>query len=72
MALIDELSDALKEAMKAKDKPKLDAIRQVQTEIAKKKSSVLETSTKITKLDKVRKNDLGNFFSTFQGFLVAK
>ena len=24
MALIDELSDALKEAMKAKDKPKLD------------------------------------------------
>ena len=29
MALIDELSDALKEAMKAKDKPKLDAIRQV-------------------------------------------
>ena len=38
MALIDELSAALKEAMKAKDKPKLDAIRQVQTEIAKKKS----------------------------------
>ena len=29
---------ALKEAMKAKDKPKLDAIRQIQTEIAKKKS----------------------------------
>ena len=72
MALIDDLSTALKEAMKAKDKPKLDAIRQVQTEIAKKKSSVLETNTKITKLDKVRKNDLGNFFSTFQGFLVAK
>ena len=41
MALIDELSDALKEAMKAKDKPKLDAIRQVQTEIAKKKSENL-------------------------------
>ena len=38
MALIDDLSAALKEAMKAKDKPKLDAIRQVQTEIAKKKS----------------------------------
>ena len=38
MALIDELSATLKEAMKAKDKPKLDAIRQVQTEIAKKKS----------------------------------
>ena len=42
MALIDELSDALKEAMKAKDKPKLDAIRQVQTEIAKKKSEIGE------------------------------
>ena len=38
MALADELSTALKEAMKAKDKPKLDAIRQIQTEIAKKKS----------------------------------
>ena len=38
MALTDDLSTALKEAMKAKDKPKLDAIRQVQTEIAKKKS----------------------------------
>ena len=31
MALVDDLSAALKEAMKAKDKPKLDAIRQVQT-----------------------------------------
>ena len=38
MALADDLSSALKEAMKAKDKPKLDAIRQIQTEIAKKKS----------------------------------
>ena len=38
MALADNLSTALKEAMKAKDKPKLDAIRQIQTEIAKKKS----------------------------------
>ena len=38
MALADDLSIALKEAMKAKDKPKLDAIRQIQTEIAKKKS----------------------------------
>ena len=38
MALADDLSTALKEAMKAKDKPKLDAIRQIQTEIAKKKS----------------------------------
>ena len=45
MALIDELSDALKEAMKAKDKPKLDAIRQVQTEIAKKKSEKGEETT---------------------------
>ena len=44
MALIDELSDALKEAMKAKDKPKLDAIRQVQTEIAKKKLSLIHIS----------------------------
>ena len=37
MALADDLSSALKDAMKAKDKPKLDAIRQIQTEIAKKK-----------------------------------
>ena len=45
MALADDLSTALKEAMKAKDKPKLDAIRQIQTEIAKKKSDT-ETNTK--------------------------
>ena len=45
MALFDELSAALKEAMKAKDKPKLDAIRQVQTEIAKKKSEKGEEAT---------------------------
>ena len=38
MALADDLSMALKDAMRAKDKPKLDAIRQIQTEIAKKKS----------------------------------
>ena len=38
MSIADDLSTALKEAMKAKDKPKLDAIRQIQTEIAKKKS----------------------------------
>ena len=38
MALADDLSTALKDAMKAKDKPKLDAIRQIQTEIAKKKA----------------------------------
>ena len=45
MALVDDLSAALKEAMKAKDKPKLDAIRQVQTEIAKKKSEKGEQAT---------------------------
>ena len=45
MALIDDLSTALKEAMKAKDKTKLDAIRQVQTEIAKKKSEKGEEAT---------------------------
>tara|TARA_Y100000817_G_scaffold149936_1_gene117323 strand:- start:103 stop:549 length:447 start_codon:yes stop_codon:yes gene_type:complete len=45
MALTDDLSTALKEAMKAKDKPKLDAIRQVQTEIAKKKSEKGEEAT---------------------------
>ena len=38
MALADDLSSALKDSMKAKDKPKLDAIRQIQTEIAKKKA----------------------------------
>ena len=38
MAIADDLSSALKDAMKAKDKPKLDAIRQIQTEIAKKKA----------------------------------
>jgi uncharacterized protein YqeY len=45
MYLIDDLSTSLKEAMKAKDKPKLDAIRQVQTEIAKKKSEKGEEAT---------------------------
>ena len=45
MALVDDLSAALKEAMKAKDKPKLDAIRQDQTEIAKKKSEKGEEAT---------------------------
>ena len=45
MAISDDLSTALKEAMKAKDKPKLDAIRQVQTEIAKKKSEKGEEAT---------------------------
>jgi uncharacterized protein YqeY len=45
MALNDELSTSLKEAMKAKDKPKLDAIRQVQTEVAKKKAEKGEEAT---------------------------
>ena len=45
MALTDDLSVALKEAMTAKDRPKLDAIRQVQTEIAKKKSEKGEEAT---------------------------
>ena len=42
MGLADDLSSALKDAMKAKDKPKLDAIRQIQTEIAKKKAEIGE------------------------------
>ena len=33
MAILDELNDALKEAMKTKEKAKLDAIRQVKSEI---------------------------------------
>ena len=45
MAITDDLSAALKEAMKAKDKPKLDAIRQIQTEVAKKKSEKGEEAT---------------------------
>ena len=45
MALADDLSTALKEAMKAKDKPKLDAIRQIQTEVAKKKAEKGEEAT---------------------------
>jgi uncharacterized protein YqeY len=45
MALIDDLSTALKDAMKSKDKPKLDAIRQVQTEVAKKKAEKGEEAT---------------------------
>ena len=45
MALVDDLSAALKEAMKAKDKPKLDAIRQIQTEVAKKKAEKGEEAT---------------------------
>ena len=45
MAIIDDLSAALKEAMKSKDKTKLDAIRQVQTEVAKKKAEKGEEAT---------------------------
>jgi len=45
MAVIDDLSNALKEAMKSKDKTKLDAIRQVQTEVAKKKAEIGEEAT---------------------------
>ena len=45
MAIRDDLSAALKEAMKTKDKPKLDAIRQVQTEVAKKKAEKGEEAT---------------------------
>ena len=45
MAISDDLSAALKEAMKAKDKPKLDAIRQIQTEVAKKKAEKGEEAT---------------------------
>ncbi len=45
MTISDDLSAALKEAMKAKDKPKLDAIRQIQTEVAKKKAEKGEEAT---------------------------
>ena len=45
MAIRDDLSAALKEAMKTKDKPKLDAIRQIQTEVAKKKAEKGEEAT---------------------------
>ena len=45
MAIIDDLSTALKEAMKSKEKTKLDAIRQVQTEVAKKKAEKGEEAT---------------------------
>ena len=45
MAITDDLSTSLKEAMKAKDKTKLNAIRQIQTEIAKKKAEKGEEAT---------------------------
>ena len=41
-------------------------------EIAKKKSKVFETMTKIKKLNNVKKKVFGNFFSTFQGFFIDK
>lgn len=47
MAIIDDLSAALKEAMKSKEKTKLDAIRQVQTEVAKKKAEKGEEATDV-------------------------
>ena len=45
MSLSEDLSSALKEAMKAKDRPRLDAIRQIQTEVAKKKAEKGEEVT---------------------------
>ncbi len=45
MSLSEDLSTALKEAMKAKEKPKLEAIRQIQTEVAKKKAEKGEEVT---------------------------
>ena len=45
MSLSEDLSSALKEAMKAQDKPKLEAIRQIQTEVAKKKAEKGEEVT---------------------------
>ena len=45
MAVTDDLSTSLKEAMKAKDKTKLNAIRHIQTEIAKKKAEKGEEIT---------------------------
>ena len=45
MAILDELNDALKEAMKTKDKPKLDAIRQVKSEIEEKRAEKGEDIT---------------------------
>ena len=50
MAVTDDLSTSLKEAMKAKDKTKLNAIRQIQTEIAKKKAEKGEEATNNTKI----------------------
>ena len=45
MAILDELNDALKEAMKTKEKEKLDAIRQVKSEIEEKRAEKGEDIT---------------------------
>lgn len=45
MAVTDDLSTSLKEAMKAKDKTRLNAIRQIQIEIAKEKAEKGEEVT---------------------------
>ena len=45
MAILDELNDALKEAMKTKEKAKLDAIRQVKSEIEEKRAEKGEDIT---------------------------
>ena len=50
MSVTDDLSTALKEAMKAKDKTKLNAIRQIQTEIAKKKAEKGDEAVSYTHL----------------------
>ncbi len=45
MSVINELNASLKEAMKAKDRPKLDAIRQVKSEIEEKRAEKGEEVT---------------------------
>ena len=45
MSVINELDASLKEAMKAKDRPKLDAIRQVKSEIEEKRAEKGEEVT---------------------------
>ena len=47
MAILDELNDALKEAMKTKEKAKLDAIRQVKSEIEEKRAEKGEDITEL-------------------------
>ena len=45
MSVINELNASLKEAMKEKDRPKLDAIRQVKSEIEEKRAEKGEEVT---------------------------